>query len=180
MINGTLTSSVEFEKKASVCRYVVPKGYPLDPKRGYEVFTDDIVHQDNLYYANIEIRNDFHYYQLGSRILAYLAIGKDLDEANDIIDKDLKNIMGLVEYRSDIGKKFMNSYKKAGVNIDNSNLIVTNMGENVISTFNSNVMSKFGDFYGRYRINESESLVCSTDGVGTKSVLLKRLMGKKD
>ena len=40
-------------------------------------------------------------------------------------------------------------------------------------------MSKFGDFYGRYRINESESLVCSTDGVGTKSVLLKRLMGKK-
>ena len=179
MINGTLTSSVEFEKKASVCRYVVPKGYPLDPKRGYEVFTDDIVHQDNLYYANVEIRNDFHYYQLGSRILAYLAIGKDLDEANDIIDKDLKNVMGLVQYRSDIGKKFMNSYKKSGVNIDNSNLIVSNMGENVISTFNSNVMSKFGDFYGRYRINESESLVCSTDGVGTKSVLLKRLMGKK-
>ena len=48
--------------------------------------------------------------------------------------------------------------------------------ENILSTYNSNVISDFGSFGGEIKINNN-ILVASIDGVGTKVVFSKKYMG---
>lgn len=109
MVNGTLDKiNVEFENKSTVCKYVVPKGYPDNPRRR------DILDQksvaasgDNLrsYYGAVHINDDGKYELTGSRALAFVGISENISDAEEIANNAAANVKGEVHFRSDIGKQ---------------------------------------------------------------------------
>ncbi|MDH7592924.1 MAG: phosphoribosylamine--glycine ligase [Methanomicrobiales archaeon] len=102
IVEGDLTESdVSFERRATVCKYIVPEGYPERPRRGEPVLIGDIG-RARLFYANIEER-DRVLYTLNSRSCAVVGIGDSLEEAEQIAQKAAESIKGRVRFRRDIG-----------------------------------------------------------------------------
>jgi phosphoribosylamine--glycine ligase/phosphoribosylaminoimidazole synthetase len=175
---------VKFKKEATCCRYLVPNGYPDKPVKGHEIYLDDRLNVNNLICANLSVEEkngSRYYYELGSRTMAIICTGNNLNDATKMVDEQVKHITGPLFYRTDIGKqkdKKSINYKDAGVNIDEGNKVIKQIQEYVESTFNSNVISKFGDFAGLYQLplasqdSKNNVLVTSTDGVGTKSIFV--------
>jgi phosphoribosylamine--glycine ligase len=101
---GSLSSKlVAFEKKATVCKYLVPEGYPDKPVSGSPVTLGD--HAGSLlYYANIEERNG-SLVTLSSRTLAFVGMGDTLEEAEQYAEKAAAGVRGRVRYRRDVGTR---------------------------------------------------------------------------
>lgn len=108
IISGTLDKlKIEFEKKATVCKYVVPKGYGLpadhpdaaSSKAKIEV-TD--VGKARLYYSSVDQKEDGLYLS-SSRAVGIVGIADDLAHARKIADDGVKAVKGPVAYRADIG-----------------------------------------------------------------------------
>jgi phosphoribosylamine--glycine ligase len=96
---------VVFKNLATVCRYVVPNGYPTNPVPGGKL--ENIPNNsENLkvYFASVNQRPD-GVWMTGSRAVAVVGIGKDLDEANAIAEAAAASIRGPVFYRKDIGTR---------------------------------------------------------------------------
>jgi phosphoribosylamine--glycine ligase len=104
IISGTLDKiRVSFRSKATVCKYVVPDGYPDKPKR--EVRIDNIpASTDNLkvYYAAVNQKAD-GLYSTGSRAIAVVGIGNNLAEAEQVAEDAASKVNGPVRHRKDIG-----------------------------------------------------------------------------
>ncbi|ABO35544.1 phosphoribosylamine--glycine ligase [Methanococcus maripaludis C5] len=97
--------NLEFENKATVCKYVVPNGYPIDPVRNKELTVDEkaIENADAiLFYASINEKNG-KLYITGSRSAAVVGISENIEEAEKIAQMAIENFKGEVYYRSDIG-----------------------------------------------------------------------------
>tara|TARA_Y100000310_G_scaffold284075_1_gene306567 strand:+ start:52264 stop:53559 length:1296 start_codon:yes stop_codon:yes gene_type:complete len=94
---------VEFEKKATVCKYVVPEGYPENPVKN-EKITVKIPEKTRIYYASVDQKED-GLYMTGSRAIAFLGIGNNLDEAEKVVEESVCNVKGKVFHRKDIGTK---------------------------------------------------------------------------
>ena len=99
---------------------------------------------------------------------------KKLYDCYKNIYNDIKSIKGRLHYRKDIGRKFLTRYEQAGVSIQNGDQAIQNIKKNILSTYNQNVISEVGSFGGEYKFG-NETLVASIDGVGTKSVLAKKV-----
>lgn len=100
IVDGRL-SRTPFEKMATVCVYIVPRGYPTDPTKDKPV---DITPPENseLFFASVHeekgaIRTT------GSRSIALLAKGETVAEARDRVYSDTPGIEGELFYRKDIG-----------------------------------------------------------------------------
>ena len=101
---GTLDNiTVLFEKQASVCKYLVPEGYPESPSSGNLITIGD-TKDAHLYYANVEER-DGNLYTLTSRALAFVGLGDTLEEAEEIAESAAASVQGRVMHRKDIGTK---------------------------------------------------------------------------
>lgn len=102
--DGSLHSQkVSFEKKATVCKYLVPEGYPDAPVAGQPVTIG--VHKGTLlYYANIE-EKEGHLVTLTSRTLAFVGMGDTLEEAEMNAEGAASSVQGKVRYRRDIGTR---------------------------------------------------------------------------
>ncbi len=175
--------NVQFRNEATCCRYLVPHGYPEAPVKGHEIYINERLNINNLICANMSVEerdDDIYYYELGSRTAAVICTGHNLSNASAQVDEQLEYVVGPLRHRTDIGcktnKKLMN-YKDAGVDIDEGNKVVKQIQKYVESTFNQNVISQFGDFAGLYQMNDNDILVTSTDGVGTKSILVLEQYG---
>jgi phosphoribosylformylglycinamidine cyclo-ligase len=76
-------------------------------------------------------------------------------------------------------------YKSAGVNIDAGNEAINRIKDGVKSTFTSNVLTGIGSFGSLYDLKpilenyDNPVLVQSIDGVGTKTIIARKL-GKFD
>ncbi len=94
---------VEFEKKATVCKYIVPKGYPDKPVKNEKV---EVAKSEKakMYYASVEQKDD-GLYMSGSRAIAFLGIGNSLEEAEKAAEKAVSGVKGKVFHRKDIGTK---------------------------------------------------------------------------
>ena len=101
IIDGKLQKP-SFEKKATVCVYLVPKGYPTDPKRGREV-SITAPGDSELYFASVHEENGV-VRTSGSRAIALLAKGDTVEEAGEKVYRDIPKIRGDLFYRTDIGK----------------------------------------------------------------------------
>ncbi len=101
IVDGRL-SSTPFEKEATVCVYVVPEGYPTDPKRGREVRVRP-PRRSELYYASVH-EEDGVVRTTGSRSVALLAKGETVKEARERVYSDAPLIEGELYYRRDIGE----------------------------------------------------------------------------
>ncbi|HVP96322.1 phosphoribosylamine--glycine ligase [Methanoregula sp.] len=99
---GTLSASkISFEHAATVCKYLVPEGYPGAPVTGRPLSLGrkgDAL----LYYANVEERGGI-LYTLTSRTLAFVGKGDTLAEAERIAEEAASAVAGSVHHRRDIG-----------------------------------------------------------------------------
>lgn len=109
---GTLRrQDVVFEKKATVCKYIVPAGYPDSPQAGDRITLPD-THDALLYYANVEER-DGALYTRSSRALAFVGIGDSLADAEQSAETAASTVQGNVRYRQDIGTESLLSRRIA-------------------------------------------------------------------
>jgi len=91
--------NVEFEKKATVCKYVVPKGYPLSPVPGKLDISET---KARVYYASVDLRED-GLYMTRSRAAAFVGIADTIEGAEKIAQNAVEKVRGNVFYRKDIG-----------------------------------------------------------------------------
>ena len=100
-----MKKKVEFENKATVCKYAVPQGYPEDPIKDETINVDSIdTSKVDIYYAAVDKRED-GIYLTGSRAVAIVAKHEDIYEAERLAEEEINNIIGPVIHREDIGKK---------------------------------------------------------------------------
>ena len=108
IIAGTLDQlKIEFALKATVCKYVVPKGYGLpadhsDAASSRAKIEVGDVRKARLYYSSVDKKEDGLYLS-SSRAIGIVGIADTLDMARKIAEEGVKAIRGPVAYREDIG-----------------------------------------------------------------------------
>jgi phosphoribosylamine--glycine ligase len=101
---GSLSAAdARFDQEATVCKYIVPSGYPDSPARG-DPITIGTHTGALLYYANVEERGG-KLSTLSSRTLAFVGVGPTLEEAEQRAEISASAVKGRVRYRRDIGTK---------------------------------------------------------------------------
>lgn len=104
---GTLSKiSVSFAKKATVCKYIVPEGYPTNSIKDKEITIDfdKIPEGVEVYLASV-YQKEGKLYLGGSRSVGVVGIDEDFFEAAQKAEKAIKAISGPVFWRKDIGTK---------------------------------------------------------------------------
>lgn len=99
IIDGRLTTPT-FQRKATVCVYLVPEGYPTSPKKGAPVSIEP-PQSSELYYASVHEESG-GIYTTSSRSVALLAKGGSVGEARERVYVDVPRIRGDLFYRRDI------------------------------------------------------------------------------
>ncbi|MDC0645985.1 phosphoribosylamine--glycine ligase, partial [bacterium] len=103
MADGTLDKvHVQFQNKATVCKYAVPEGYPDNPIKGGPIDVSGISNPDGLFYASVDIQNG-KLVEAGSRTVAVVGIADTISEAEKITEKEVSSIKGPLFHRTDIG-----------------------------------------------------------------------------
>jgi phosphoribosylamine---glycine ligase len=108
IINGTLDKlKIEFEPKATICKYVVPKGYGLpadhpDAASMRAKIEVGDVGKARLYYSSVDQRADGLYLS-SSRAIGIVGIADTIAEAEKIAQDGVLAVNGPVAYRTDIG-----------------------------------------------------------------------------
>ena len=101
--DGTLNGAdVQFRKKASVCKYAVPEGYPDNPVKGESINVSSVENSDGLFYASVDIKNG-SLVEAGSRTVAVVGTADSIAEAEAIAEKEVSSVSGPLFHRSDIG-----------------------------------------------------------------------------
>jgi phosphoribosylamine--glycine ligase len=110
ILNGNLKDlPVEFEGKATVCKYVVPLAYGLpvrpqgDNSIGARIEIGD-TGQARVYYSSVDKRED-GLYMTSSRAIGIVGIADDLSEAERIAEMGCLAVKGPVDHRPDIGTR---------------------------------------------------------------------------
>jgi phosphoribosylamine--glycine ligase len=104
IVEGTLSGAkAGFGKKATVCKYVVPEGYPERPRSGESIAVGD-TGMARLYYANVEERDGSLATQT-SRTLAFVGIADTLELAEGMAEGAAASVKGRVYHRRDIGTR---------------------------------------------------------------------------
>jgi phosphoribosylamine--glycine ligase len=110
VIAGTLDKlKIEFEHKATVCKYVVPKGYGLpadhpDAASSRAKINVGDVGGARLYYSSVDKKEDGLYLS-SSRAIGIVGIAQNLDDARKIAEEGVKAVQGPVAFRDDIGTR---------------------------------------------------------------------------
>ena len=106
MVEGTLSRKrIKFDKKSTVCKYIVPRGYGINPEIGRPITVNECAIHDAggiLYYASVNEDNG-NIYTTSSRSLAVTALADEITDAETICEKCLKKVQGDVFMRHDIG-----------------------------------------------------------------------------
>ena len=108
MVDGTLADlEVKFARKATVCKYVVPKGYGTpDVSRGATLRVDEPAVTRagaRLYYAAVDATTDGALRTTSSRALAVVGVADRLAAAEKAAEDALKAVQGEYDVRHDIG-----------------------------------------------------------------------------
>lgn len=106
IIDGNLNNlKLDLQPVATVCKYVVPEGYPDQPVKDKVIDVSRVDQKKvKVFYAAIDQRLD-GLYLTGSRAVALVGIHKDLFEAEKMVEEEIKKIKGPVFHRKDIGTR---------------------------------------------------------------------------
>ncbi len=116
IIAGNLHNiNIKFANQATVCKYVVPEGYPDNPVKNKEIDISQIKNKDQLYYAAVNAENN-KLYATGSRTIAVLGIADNILDAEEIAEQTIQQITGSVFHRKDIGTAALINKKIAHIN----------------------------------------------------------------
>lgn len=103
---GTLgTKYLSFLPQASVCKYLVPEGYPQDDRTGEPIFVDEealLKLGAGCFYASVNLR-DGNILTTTSRTVAVTGIADTIDAAERIAEKATAHVKGPLRHRADIG-----------------------------------------------------------------------------
>ncbi len=108
VINGTLNNlDIEFERKATVCKYIVPKGYGLPSDHPDALSTSAKIEVGNtgdarLYYSSVDQRED-GLYMTTSRAIGVVGIADNLEDAERVAEGAISAVKGPIAHRADIG-----------------------------------------------------------------------------
>jgi len=98
---------IRFRRRATVCKYIVPQGYPDHPIKGARIDLSAVPGESpnfRLYKAAVEER-DGNWLMTGSRAVACVGIGPTLAEAEKVAEQAASAIKGPVFHRRDIGTR---------------------------------------------------------------------------
>jgi hypothetical protein len=108
MATGTLDAPAEFAKKATVCKYVVPKGYGVKSESGHKISVDEEAIKAcgaTVYYANVDMK-DGELVTGTSRSVGVIGIADTLEEAEQNCEKALEHVKcDAIFVRHDIGTR---------------------------------------------------------------------------
>lgn len=100
--------SIEFSPLATVCKYIVPEGYPTAAVKGVEVFVDESKLSEisgvEIFYASV-YEEDGKLLLGGSRAIGVVGIDKDFSVAREKANQALECFSGPVFSRKDIGSE---------------------------------------------------------------------------
>ena len=108
VIDGTLKDmKIEFEKKATVCKYIVPRGYGLPADHPDARSTSAKIEvadtgEARLYYSSVDRRED-GLYMTTSRAIGVVGVDDTLNGAERIAEGAITAITGPIDHRPDIG-----------------------------------------------------------------------------
>tara|TARA_Y100000590_G_scaffold59033_1_gene62524 strand:+ start:4982 stop:6319 length:1338 start_codon:yes stop_codon:yes gene_type:complete len=101
--DGTLDQTdVKFANRATVCKYVVPEGYPDSPIKGEPIDVSYISNPNGLFYASVDIQ-DGQLVEAGSRTVAVVGMADSISEAEAMAEKEVSSVKGPLFHRTDIG-----------------------------------------------------------------------------
>ncbi len=104
IVNGSLSKAkTHFENRSTVCKYVVPRGYPDNPVKGEKIEVPNAP-RAKMYYASVDQRPE-GLYMSGSRAIAFVGVSQDFGEAEKIAEEAVRSVKGSVFHRPDIGTK---------------------------------------------------------------------------
>ncbi len=105
LANGNLVD-VKFKNQASVCKYVVPKGYGSNPANDATLIVDDSYREhSDLYYAAVNVSDKGDITTTSSRAAAIVSTGDDIKTAESSCEAGLSHISGNnIFVRHDIAK----------------------------------------------------------------------------
>ncbi|MCL4326140.1 MAG: phosphoribosylamine--glycine ligase [Candidatus Thermoplasmatota archaeon] len=110
IVKGTIENNIDtvaFNPVATVCRYVVPRGYGTRPVENAEITVEDsLSSMDNprIYYASVNMDNG-GIYTTSSRSIAVVGYGSSIAVAEEKCGYGVGKIHGNLHSRTDIGKK---------------------------------------------------------------------------
>lgn len=99
IVEGRLPET-RFAEEATVCVYLTPEGYPVNPLRDQPIEVGETRHSE-IYYASVYDDNGV-VKTTGSRSIALLGRGGTVSEAREKVYADIGNIKGRLHYRTDI------------------------------------------------------------------------------
>lgn len=103
VIEGTLGKlKIEFENKATVCKYAVPEGYPDKPVKGEHITLGHLPFGVKSYFAAVNEDKE-GMIMTGSRAIAFVGVGPDLETAEKLAQAGVESVKGPVFYRRDVG-----------------------------------------------------------------------------
>ncbi|MCK5252743.1 MAG: phosphoribosylamine--glycine ligase, partial [Thermoplasmata archaeon] len=107
MVNGTLGGmELEFAPKATVCKYIVPKGYGVSSLVDVPLgVNEEVVSRSGaiMFYASVNEREG-QIYTTSSRSVAFVGCGPTIAEAEAKAEAALSSVSGEYDARHDIGK----------------------------------------------------------------------------
>lgn len=186
LMNATLQGKLsefpdlQFYQDAMVCVYLVPIGYPnIKKSNNFDIFFTNkkLLSSNKIIFSNVIFDND-HLFTDKSRSIVVWEKAQSILECRNNVYNNIKSIVGSMYYRTDIGANFVNSnkYSEAGVDVNKAEQALSFMKNDILSTYNDNVLSDYGSFSGEYKLGD-HILLASIDGVGTKSILVKKFKG---
>ena len=101
--------TVNFKNKASVCKYIVPKGYGSTPAKDATLVVDEsYTNYADLYYAAVNLEEDGVISTTSSRAAAVVSTGKNIAEAEEKCESGISHISGNNLFvRHDIAKPYL-------------------------------------------------------------------------
>jgi phosphoribosylamine---glycine ligase len=100
---GTLDRvPVTFARKASVCKYAVPEGYPEAAVREIEIELGNAAESASIYLGSVDLRGT-RLLAGGSRTAAATALGDSIEAAERAAETAVRAISGRLFHRTDIG-----------------------------------------------------------------------------
>lgn len=96
-----------FERKATVCKYLVPEGYPTSPAFGEVISVDEGAIASLgalLFYVSVDVKQG-KLLTTRSRALAVLGIGEEIEEAEQLAERATSHVKGALYHRRDIGTR---------------------------------------------------------------------------
>jgi phosphoribosylamine--glycine ligase len=102
ILNSDLRNlKIEFAKKATVCKYLVPENYPENPVKNVPVEFDEskVPAGVRTFFASVDENLNL----LGSRAIAFCAVENSISAAEILAEKACAAVRGKVFHRADIG-----------------------------------------------------------------------------